>query len=94
MTAVSHAERIAKRHARLVAARSVVTPARSAAGGPELGRPSANLSEPNSERCGEQQRFEEIEAAGDGRDQPGATMNEGDDAPRSNPFAQFMGCAP
>ena len=79
MKPVSHAERIAKRHGRVVAARSVVTPA------PAPGPISARSEKPS--------RSEETEAAGEGsQDTPGATRS--DKAPRANPFAQFMGCAP
>ena len=78
MTPVGHAERIAKRHARAVEARTAVTP--------------AHAPGPSSNRREAQQR---LEAAGDEpRGKPGPTMKDGDDAPRANPFASFMGCAP
>ena len=86
--AVSHAERIAKRHARQVAA-NANTPA-SVAPAPVPGP----ISPARGEWVGpvDADTVGRVAPAGDGpRDEPGAT---GDEEEALNPFAQFMGCAP
>ena len=81
--AVSHAERIAKRHARQVAA-NANTP--------------APVPGPISPARGERMGSVDADTVGGGaptgdrpQDEPGAT---GDEKEALNPFAQFMGCAP
>ena len=96
MKPVSHAERIAKRHARKLAANAntsaTVAPGSSRGPSPDLAACEPAEAKERSASANAHRLGAKAGTVGDGpRDEPGATRYEGE-AP--NPFAQFMGCAP
>ena len=87
MQPVTHAERIAKRHARTVAVKRPV-PAR--AGGPDPAKRSEGGETLQAEHGAASERPPlAIEDGG-----PPASGGTGHRQDRPNPFADFMGCAP